>query len=567
MNRSSLNEKWIKASIIGTIWAASEIVFGSFLHNLKVPFSGNALTAIGLIILISVSYVWKERGLYWRAGLICALLKTMSPSAVIFGPMLAIFSQALLLELSVRIFGKTLSGFVIGSMLAMSWNLFQKIANFILFYGFNVIELYASLIKFAQKHLHWQGDIAWLPILLLLILYCLLGIFAAVIGIRVGRKVQSQNSDSEMGKNTAKEIEMLHASATFNYSLVWLFANVVLILGSFLLLNLSSWFYWGPLITIIIVIWSFRYKRALKQISKPKFWIFFVGITMLTAFLFSGFQSGGHSLAFGFMTGIQMNFRAILIIAGFSVLGTELYNPRIRAFFLKTSFRQLPIALELSFESLPSMIANMPDFKSMIKNPVEHIARLVSQAICSLDGIKKKLSRRIFIITGSVGQGKTSTLRKVIEELSANSITVGGIYSLRIMDGTDVNGYDVVHVISQERAVFLRRSEDNGFMKIGRFSVYPEGLAFGMRALLPTTNENCELVVIDEIGKLELDNQGWAEGFEALLRTARCHLILVVRENLKKEIMQKWNIREYDEYNVGEFSPSEISGYILKLLQ
>ena len=87
------------ASIIGTIWAASEIVLGSFLHNLKVPFSGNILTAIGIIILISVSYIWKEKGLFWRAGLICAIMKTMSPSAVIFGPMIAIFSEAMLLEI------------------------------------------------------------------------------------------------------------------------------------------------------------------------------------------------------------------------------------------------------------------------------------------------------------------------------------------------------------------------------------------------------------------------------------------------------------------------------------
>jgi len=73
-----ISEKWIKASIIGTIWAAAEIVLGSFLHNLRVPFSGNMLTAIALVILISVSYKWRERGLFWRAGVICALMKTMS---------------------------------------------------------------------------------------------------------------------------------------------------------------------------------------------------------------------------------------------------------------------------------------------------------------------------------------------------------------------------------------------------------------------------------------------------------------------------------------------------------
>ena len=184
-----LSEKWIKASIAGTIWAASEIVLGSFLHNLKVPFSGNILTAIGIIILISISYTWTERGLFWRAGLICALMKTMSPSAVIFGPMIAIFTEALLLELFVRLLGRTIAGYVIGSMLAMSWNLVQKILNYIIFYGSNIIEVYSNLLKFAQKQLNIQTDIVWMPIIILLVVYALFGLLAAVTGIRVGRKM------------------------------------------------------------------------------------------------------------------------------------------------------------------------------------------------------------------------------------------------------------------------------------------------------------------------------------------------------------------------------------------
>ncbi|HNX66600.1 MAG TPA: hypothetical protein PKH02_06930, partial [Bacteroidales bacterium] len=140
-SRQILNDKWIKASIIGAIWAASEIVLGSFLHNLKVPFAGNLLTGIGIIILVSISYIWKEKGLFWRSGVICALMKTISPSAVIFGPMIAIFSESVLMELSSRIFGRTVVGYLLGSMLAMSWNLFQKIINYIIFYGFDIIGL------------------------------------------------------------------------------------------------------------------------------------------------------------------------------------------------------------------------------------------------------------------------------------------------------------------------------------------------------------------------------------------------------------------------------------------
>ena len=61
MNNRLLSEKWVKASIAGTIWAASEIVLGSFLHNPEVPFSGNLLTAIGVIILISLGHKLTDR--------------------------------------------------------------------------------------------------------------------------------------------------------------------------------------------------------------------------------------------------------------------------------------------------------------------------------------------------------------------------------------------------------------------------------------------------------------------------------------------------------------------------
>ncbi len=82
-----------------------------------------------------------------------------------------------------------------------------------------------------------------------------------------------------------------------------------------------------------------------------------------------------------------MNFRALIIIVGFSALGTELYNPAIRKLFSRTHFRQLPLALELSAESLPSMIAAMPDLKTAIKDPasilssmISHVERRLSEA-------------------------------------------------------------------------------------------------------------------------------------------------------------------------------------------
>ena len=47
---TGLDPLWQRAAVLGSLWAASEIVLGSFLHNLRVPFSGHSLTAIAIVI-------------------------------------------------------------------------------------------------------------------------------------------------------------------------------------------------------------------------------------------------------------------------------------------------------------------------------------------------------------------------------------------------------------------------------------------------------------------------------------------------------------------------------------
>jgi nucleoside-triphosphatase THEP1 len=562
----ALNEKWIKAAIVGTIWAASEIVLGSFLHNLKVPFSGNVLTAIGLVILISVSYIWTDRGLFWRAGLICAIMKTMSPSAIIFGPMIAIFTESVLLETSVRLFGRTIGGYIIGGMLAMSWNLFQKILNFIIFYGFNIVEVYSNLLKFAQKQLNIHFDIVWLPIIVLLAIYCLFGLLSAMIGIKVGRKIIKHPPEYK-SLVSANNIEGKQnpSKPEFNYSMIWLFIDILLIIGALVLLNYSSWIVWGTSITGIITLWAFRYKRALRQLSKPKFWIFFVIITMLTAFILSKVESNSNSIVQGLMIGLQMNFRAAIIIVGFSVLGTELYNPKIREFFVKSSFKQLPLALELSFESLPSTIANIPEFKTLIKNPVSVFYQFISQAEFRLAETKEKYSfiQKVFFLTGAIGQGKTTQVQKIIKVLKERNVSVGGIYAPKVTENNNTIGYDVVDIVSGKREIFLRKTEDSLFSKIGKYSIYSKGLQLGQSALSVRNNNNNLIIIIDEVGNLELEGEGWAGSIEDLLIASDSHLLLVVRDSFIEKVIERWNLKPYLVTNISEYNGLTITDMIM----
>lgn len=538
-----LSTTWLKAAVLGCLWASSEIVLGSFLHNLKVPFSSIFLTSIGIILLVSISFKWKDKGLIWRSGLICALMKSVSPSAVIFGPMIAILSEALLLELSVRLIGKNMVGFLVGSLLAMSWNFFQKIANYIIFYGFNIVDLYASMVKFAEKQLHMNFDSVWMPIIVLWILYLFFGALSAGIGIYIGKTALAKSIPMvSADRRRMADIKAKSKTPGLNYSLWWLTFNFVGMILVLLLMNFAGIFWWIAGGITMIAVWVVRYKSALRPLMKPKFWIFFVVITMLSSYLFARFQSGGLLLTDGLLIGLQMNFRAALMIVGFSVVGKELSNPVIQNFFIRTSFRQLPLALEIAFETLPFVIANSPPVKNIFRNPVGAIRQIVGQSEFWLEkvALTMKKKRNVIIITGEIGSGKTTLISGISSRLKDAGIKTGGIIAPAIYQNENKTGYYIVDIATVTKMRLSQIAEIEGMPRVGKYFFIAEALDFGRNALSSESNREAQVVLIDEIGAWELQGQGWASSMNDLIINCEMPLVITVRESFLELIIENW---------------------------
>jgi nucleoside-triphosphatase THEP1 len=454
--------------------------------------------------------------------------------------------------------GKTIPGFILGSVLAMSWNLFQKIFNFILFYGYNIIEVYTNLMQYAEKQLHLKFDAVWAPILILLIIYALFGAFSAIIGIRTGKKIVKNTLPEQNFINPFyTNFSVLQKHNGFNHSIIWLVLNVSLMAVSLFLIGRIHFGFWTAIVATIAIIWALRYKRVLRQIARPRLWIFFVVITMITAFVFTRMQSNSTSISEAVLIGIEMNLRAIVLIMGFTVLGTELYNPKIREYFGKSYFKQLPMALELSVDSLPAMVANTPDFKTILRNPVLVVHHLINYAENRLNEIRKNptIKQKIYIITGNIGSGKTSLIQKLIMKFKQHNFTISGIYSTRILENEMTTGYDVVDISTQKTEKFLRMFGNDNQPRIGKFYIYSEGLKMGNAALI---DNPAQLVIIDEIGKLELEGKGWNESLQQLINDSKSYLLLSIREEVVGEIIEKFGITPEIIFNTSEQNSSDL---------
>ncbi len=562
-----LSITWLKAAVLGCLWASSEIVLGSFLHNLHVPFSSIFLTSIGIILLISVSFQWKEKGLIWRSGLICALMKSVSPSAVIFGPMIAILSEALLLEFSVRILGKNILGFVIGSLLAMSWNFFQKIANYIIFYGFNIVDLYSSLVKFAEKQLQMHFGTVWMPVILLWVFYLAFGVLAAALGIYIGRTALLKGRVMlSSDKNRMAEIKSKRQALPIPYSLTWLTLDFLALVAVLLLMNLTGTYWWLVSGLIVITVWVFRYRTALNPLRKPKFWIFFVFITMLSSFLFASLQSSHMSVADGLLIGLEMNFRAALMIVGFSVIGKELSNPIIRNFFIRTSFRQLPLALEIAFETLPFVIANLPPLKDIFRKPVGVTRQIVSQAEFWLEKVALTMKKKsnVIIITGEIGSGKTTLISHLADQFREHEIRTSGIIAKAVYEGIEKVGYTIAPLPAGQQVRLSQTDEVPGMPRVGRYFFLPSGIQMGIKSLAVDSVKDCEIVLIDEIGAWELQGQGWAASLNELIINCSMPLIITVRKNFLDLVIDNWMFQNPLIIEARDASPEIVFGEVVK---
>jgi len=152
------------------------------------------------------------------------------------------------------------------------------------------------------------------------------------------------------------------------------------------------------------------------------------------------------------------------------------------------------------------------------------------------------MKSKIFIISGKQGSGKTTFLTKLIEHLHKENKLAGGIIAHGFWKNNERSGFELENIRTGEKIILCQTDPVQGWEKFRRFYFNPEGFVFGNSALEPEYIANTDIIVIDEVGPLELEDKGWAQAIKSLLKTTGKPVIFVVRESLTKDIIKHFKI-------------------------
>lgn len=392
INDIRLNDKWLKATVLGSLWAAFEIIVGSLLHNLRMPFAGTFLSSFAVILLVSFYQLWKEKGIIFRAGMICAIMKSVSPSAVIFGPMIGILSEAILLELLVLLFGRNIFSYIIGGGIAVLSALIHKAVNLIILYSFDLVKVYLNMFHYAERKLNLPESSAFNLLLLLSLIYFILGAASAIIGFFIGKRANAtKKTISELDKiiPVKKEIQ------PEGQSLYLLLLHIpALIFGLYLSSSSHPFILKISYSSAYAIICFILYKNIFRRFLKPLFWLQLIIILILASIFLNYSESEEFSFVLAIKEGLVMLFRALLVIVAFSSIGKELSNPVIKNFLINHGFQKLYLSIQIAFEIFPHIAEQNTKFRYFFKHPVQTYAALISDADQWLENLKSQFSNK-----------------------------------------------------------------------------------------------------------------------------------------------------------------------------
>ena len=154
-------------------------------------------------------------------------------------------------------------------------------------------------------------------------------------------------------------------------------------------------------------------------------------------------------------------------------------------------------------------------------------------------------------ITGLPGSGKTQTLLRIIQLLEEEGVKVGGMVTEPIVEKQRRAGFQITNWLTKEHEVFAHEGLKSRIHS-GRYGVNLGALeGLGARALAEA-REEADVIVIDEVGKMEVESDAFTKCVMDTL-DAKKSIVMTLHKKSRNPLLQ--DIRRRDELRLLEVTP------------
>jgi hypothetical protein len=269
--------------------------------------------------------------------------------------------------------GNNIVSLIIAGVLSLSSALFHKVISLLIFYGFDLIKVYLNIINFGLKQLSIPEAQPITILSVLLSVYFIFGLLAAVIGRFMGKKANKLSYgdfEADRGLNESNNKGFFEIKEGQKTNPFLLLLHILAIPFGLYLFNLHDLAYGLYFVVPYMMIFGYVYSYSLRRLKKPIFWSQLLFIVLLSALFWKTDENSnfGFSLQ-GLIIGMEMMIRAMFIVVSFSALSVELRNEKVKLFLNRVGFGRFYQAIAMAFNALPQMISMLPKSGEIINSP------------------------------------------------------------------------------------------------------------------------------------------------------------------------------------------------------
>jgi len=148
----------------------------------------------------------------------------------------------------------------------------------------------------------------------------------------------------------------------------------------------------------------------------------------------------------------------------------------------------------------------------------------------------------ITLLTGRVQGGKTTQATLLVNRLVNEGFNVMGFLCPGTFSSGVRSAFSLVNIKTGDRIPMGSVEEPEGWVPYRRFHFNPEAFRLGSTWIRDCKTKEPDLVVIDEVGPMELEEMGWWEILQFLCNQKELVQLWIVREHIIQEVAVKWKI-------------------------